>query len=705
MTRTGGICILFVFSLVFLSLTVPLHETAGQSNPYSNLETSVVWGRVIKLDVANPAVNYTVQISADNFIGKKVWTDKNGWYKVNLSAGDYMIQIYNQRGQEVGRIDVSLEEKMTRRIDFVIDPENPIKSRLYGFVFDKWDNPISGATVTLTKESPFTLNRTITAENGSYSLKVPSGKYQLTVSIDDEVEYNSTVTLGWDEKKEMNITLKKGFEEPIITLDDINKFLRENWIDIVILIVSLIIILIVYASIVKFTTYLKKKQISIIQSDWFDYVITLAKRWFIVIVLAVVIRQIAQVSPPVNEYIWKWAQDMVFPAIGIVFILFVVKILLLVSDMIWDRFKQKWAAKDKTLLNNQIISMLMLISRYAILVFGGVVILILTLSALGLRNDIINYGKDFLGKNAVQMLFLVVLIVFTVLFKKFFDLFFRELSSRTSKLSPAMLTMSKQAIQGAAYFVIALIFLFTVLSMAGLGDVGTTFILVISMIVGLVVSFAATGSIGNLLSGLVLLFMKPFEVGDRIKIGEDILGDVSYVGIMFTRIKDLDSELLEIPNNNILATTIINYTRAAQEGGFAVVIDLTLGYEINPKIVRTLLKRAASSTKGVLKDPSPRVITRAFHNHAVEYRLRAYIDNPQNMMHIRSSVMESILEVFNQEGLEVLSPLYHIKREGKTPTREEMNSRNEDLHNEVEVATEGFSMFDQLDANEGAPPA
>lgn len=697
MSRSGRIRVLFVLSLIFLSLSAPLLPAAGGANPYSDLETSVVWGRVVKQDIDNPAVNYSVRISADHFIGRKVWTDSSGWYKANLSAGYYMVQIFNQRGQEVGRTEIILDEGQTKRIDFVVDPDNPIKSHLHGYVLDKWDNPIAGARVTLAKESPFTLNRTTTTDNGSYSLKVPSGKYQLTVSIDDEIEYNGTVILGWDEKKEMNITLDKGFEEPIITLEDITKFLQDNWIDLVFLIVGLLIILGFYLFILRFTLYLKKKNISFIQTNWFDYVLTLAKRWFIIIILTIVIRQVAQVSPPVDEYIWSWMINLIFPALGIVFILFAVRVLLMVSDMAWNRFKEKWAARGKTLLNNQIISMLMLITRYVILLFGGLIILVFSLSALGLKNDILNYGRDFLSRNAVQMLFLIVLIVITVLFKKFFDLFFREISSRTSKLSPAMLSMSKQAIQGAAYFVIALIFLFTVLSMAGLGDVGTTFILVISMIVGLVVSFAATGSIGNLLSGLVLLFMKPFEVGDRIKVGEDILGDVSYVGIMFTRIRDLDSELLEIPNNNILATTIINYTRAAKEGGFAVVIDLTLGYEINPKRVRTLLKRASSSTKGVLKDPSPKVVVQEFHNHAVEYRLRAYIDKPQNMIHIRSAVMESILEMFNQEGLEVLSPLYHIKREGTPPSGEELKARNDDKHDEMEIATNGFSMFDQID--------
>jgi small-conductance mechanosensitive channel len=252
------------------------------------------------------------------------------------------------------------------------------------------------------------------------------------------------------------------------------------------------------------------------------------------------------------------------------------------------------------------------------------------------------------------------------------------------------------ATRNIIYFVIALIFMFTLLSIGGLGDIGQTFILVISMIVGLVVSFAATGSIGNLLSGLVLVTMKPYEVGDRVEIQNGLIVTVDAMGMMFTRVKDLEGRLIEIPNNNILLSNITNFSKSAEDG-YAVYIDVTLGYEIPPKKIRSLLKRAAITSPGVLKDPTPVVLVREFHNHAVEYRLRAYIKDPHTMMFIRSSVMESMLTIFHQEGLEILSPLYHVKREASSPTREEIISRTETVKNEIVEDVSGLSMFDNIE--------
>ena len=164
---------------------------------------------------------------------------------------------------------------------------------------------------------------------------------------------------------------------------------------------------------------------------------------------------------------------------------------------------------------------------------------------------------------------------------------------------------------------------------------------------------------------------------------------------MFTRIKDLEGRQLEIPNNNILASSITNFTISAKDG-YAVLVDVTLGYNIHPKTVRSLMKRAALTSPGVLKDPSPKVLVRAFHNHAVEYQIRAYVNDAQNMLFIRSSIMESMLTIFHEEGLEILSPLYHVKRDENSPSCEELSERST-YHSDMEKEdASGLSMFDTL---------
>ena len=220
------------------------------------------------------------------------------------------------------------------------------------------------------------------------------------------------------------------------------------------------------------------------------------------------------------------------------------------------------------------------------------------------------------------------------------------------------------------------------------------------MIIGLVVSFAATGSIGNLLSGLMLTSTKPFDVGDRVSIGDGIIGDVVGMGVVYTEIRDLNRRLISIPNNIVLAGPITNYSEAARKDNFAVTVDVSLGYDISPKKVRRLMKRAALSTRDVLEDPSPNIYAVEFQNHAVHYRLRAYCNRPQSMISLRSGIMENMMDVFHSQGLEILSPLHHVRREDKKPGKEDLEKRVVSGDDLEEAALQGLSMFENIEGGD-----
>jgi small-conductance mechanosensitive channel len=90
------------------------------------------------------------------------------------------------------------------------------------------------------------------------------------------------------------------------------------------------------------------------------------------------------------------------------------------------------------------------------------------------------------------------------------------------------------------------------------------------------------------------------------------------------------------------------------------------------------------------------VIVTSFENHAIQYRLRAYTNKPETMMFTRSQVMESVARLFNQSGYEILSPLYHVKREATAPAKDELRRRWDETEAEGESSPEAFSMFDEL---------
>lgn len=659
---------------------------------------SYIWGRVIDQDTGLPLANFSIVFNASYFNTKEVRTSENGSYIAYLPSKDFTISVYNVNGELVKRTThpIKLGNDDRKWMDFKVDTDRPLEAIIKGKVLDKDDELLSDAVVRLiNKDDRTRINTSTTNEDGMFAMKVEPGDYILEVWYENEQYLEENHTFDLDLSYDLDLKIEASKERTLITMDDVTNFLEDHWINILFLLLIIFFIVLAYVITLAILNLFRKKKVKFLESDWFIISRRFLTRMAILGIVLIMARQISLMFPSIDEYLWGWMKQAAAPAAGIIAVISISRLILLGNSSLWDWLKSRRRAKGKD-TPQQFISLFSLIIRYLIIILAISVVVILILIAIGLRERIWEVVGDFLSDNAGKLGFLVVLVIGAVLLKKFIDIFFKELGTRSTKLNPQIMSMSHKGTTGMMYFIITLIFLYTLLSIGGLGDIGTTFILVISMIVGLVVSFAATGSIGNMLSGLVLMSMKPYEVGDRVMVGE-MIGFVQKIGIMFTTLKDLENRIIEVPNNNILANDIMNFTRSAQEGGYAVVVDVGLGYDLSPKTVRPLLKRAAMTSPGVLKDPTPRVLVRDFLDHAVVYRLRAYVDNPQNMLFIRSSVMESILMIFHEEGLEVMSPLQHIKVEGKSPTQEDLMTRAHPEVNNNEPDATGLTMFDTLE--------
>jgi len=124
----------------------------------------------------------------------------------------------------------------------------------------------------------------------------------------------------------------------------------------------------------------------------------------------------------------------------------------------------------------------------------------------------------------------------------------------------------------------------------GLGELGQTIILMMSVIIGFVVSMAATGSIGNALSGLVIYGFKPIEKGDVVSLtigsGDVVTGTITNIDLMFTTMIDLESQEVRIPNNDVLSYKLVNHTKSGiqlyyskvySNGGYGLKYDNNSG--------------------------------------------------------------------------------------------------------------------------------
>ena len=189
-----------------------------------------------------------------------------------------------------------------------------------------------------------------------------------------------------------------------------------------------------------------------------------------------------------------------------------------------------------------------------------------------------------------------------------------------------------------------------------------------SVFLGIMFSLGSSSVIGNVISGIVITYMRPFVIGDRIKIG-DLVGDVVEKTAFVTRIKTPKKEFVTIPNSNILNSHVINFsTSKYQDGGIILHTTITIGYDVPWKKVHELLIQAANETTEVLVDPKPFVLQTSLDDFYVSYQLNAHTLDAHRQPIIYSMLHQNIQDAFNEAGIEIMSPHFRGLRDGNETT-------------------------------------
>jgi small-conductance mechanosensitive channel len=187
----------------------------------------------------------------------------------------------------------------------------------------------------------------------------------------------------------------------------------------------------------------------------------------------------------------------------------------------------------------------------------------------------------------------------------------------------------------------------------------------VTVFLGVLFSFGSSSAISNMVAGLVLTYMRPFKIGDRVKVGE-ITGDVIEKNLLITRIRTIKNEDITVPNATILGGATVNYTSSSQNPGLILNTSITIGYDAPWHIIHELLIKAAAATEGILNDPKPFVLQTALNDFNVTYQINAYTSQPHKMAGIYSRLHQNIQDKFNEAGVEIMSPHYTSLRDGNT---------------------------------------
>ena len=189
----------------------------------------------------------------------------------------------------------------------------------------------------------------------------------------------------------------------------------------------------------------------------------------------------------------------------------------------------------------------------------------------------------------------------------------------------------------------------------------------ISVFVGLIISLGSSTVIGNVIAGLVITYMRPFKLGDRIQLN-DTTGNVIEKTPLVTRIKTPKNEVVTITNSFIMSSHTVNYSASAREYGLIIHSEVTIGYDVPWRQVHQLLIEAALNTPGVIDDPRPFVLETSLSDWYPVYQINAYIREADKLAQIYSDLHQNIQDRFNEAGIEIMSPHYMAMRDGNEST-------------------------------------
>lgn len=180
----------------------------------------------------------------------------------------------------------------------------------------------------------------------------------------------------------------------------------------------------------------------------------------------------------------------------------------------------------------------------------------------------------------------------------------------------------------------------------------------VSIFVAAIFSLGSTSTIGNLISGIIITYMRPFLVGDFVRIGENE-GIVIEKNTFITRLLDIKGNVVTVPNNSILSQQTINYSASKLHGvGTIVHSDFTFTYKVPRQTVEQYLLEAAARCDLLLKEPKPFVLVTSLDDFYTHYEINGYTQATERLFEVYSELHKHIVDVFHEHDLDPTSSHY-----------------------------------------------
>ena len=176
---------------------------------------------------------------------------------------------------------------------------------------------------------------------------------------------------------------------------------------------------------------------------------------------------------------------------------------------------------------------------------------------------------------------------------------------------------------------------------------------------GLGIGFGLQTVVSNFISGLILVFERPIHVGDTVEVN-NLLGTVKRIGVRSSSVGTFDGAEVIVPNNNLIANDLINWTLSDNIKRVEILVGTTYGSD--PNKVLEILKNVVEKNKDALKDPAPHALFGEFGDSSLNFKLRFWV-NYDVALQTKSDISVGVYNEFAKHGIEIPFPQrdLHIK--------------------------------------------
>ncbi|MFD2146518.1 mechanosensitive ion channel family protein [Mucilaginibacter antarcticus] len=169
---------------------------------------------------------------------------------------------------------------------------------------------------------------------------------------------------------------------------------------------------------------------------------------------------------------------------------------------------------------------------------------------------------------------------------------------------------------------------------------------------GIGIGFGLQNIVNNLVSGLILAFEKPVQIGDIIEV-DNRSGTIKEIGVRASRIATSDGAEVIVPNGDLISRHVINWTLSNNNRRVELIISVAYGTDI--PMVKSLLKDVLTSREDIMAHPEPLIFVHNINESNVDFRILFWADDITHWLELKSNVLSDVYTKFYEQGIKLPS--------------------------------------------------